>query len=132
MYTFPYQKKTIEEGAIADPKVALNLKTIVGFMPITFLVDSGADVTTLPLHSHAGFFGFQKNPRERIILGGVEGRGIGGYPYKLLVKLGREEFPLRCYFIESNTDPLLGRLDFWDKFSITFDNRSLKTIISPL
>ena len=40
-------------------------------------------------------------------------------------------FLQRCYFIESNVDPLLGRLDFWNLFSINFNNIKKQTVIIP-
>lgn len=132
MFTFPYQIKRIEEGLIANPKVTLNLKTIKGFKSVNFLLDSGADVTTFPLYALGGYFDFKPDKKEAIKIGGVEGSGVLAYPHKIIARLGSIEFPLRCYFIESNVDPLLGRLDFWNKFSITFDNKKRQTTISPV
>lgn len=129
---FPYEKKVIDEGEIVDPRINLQLQTKIGFLTIKFLVDSGADVTTLPFDPYAELFNFKINPKEKVTIGRVEGRGVYGYPFTLKIRLQKLEFPLRCYFLESKIDPLLGRLDFWTLFSINFDNKKLKTILVSL
>lgn len=84
-------------------------------------------VNTLSLDPYQELFGFKPKVKERVLIGGIEGRGIGAYPFKIRVRLGEKEFSLRCYFVESRIDPLLGRLDFWNLFSINFDNRKQQT-----
>lgn len=131
MFIFPYQTKFIDEGKIFLPVVTVELKTIKGFWPFEMLLDSGADVTTFPLESLASYFpNFKKDPKKKILIGGVEGKGVFAYPHSIITKLRNIEFPLRCYFIESNVDPLLGRLDFWNIFSVNFNNKSRQTEIS--
>jgi|SRR3989344_6762760 len=132
MYTFPYEKKRIDEGILVDPRITLELQTRIGFLSIKFLLDSGADVTTLPLDPYAQLFSFIPKKKQAIRIGGVEGRGVKAYPFQLTARIQKQMFQLRCYFIESRVDPLLGRLDVWDKFSITFDNRNHRTIIIPI
>ncbi len=129
---FPYEKKYIEEGQLIDPRVNVEIKTTRGFLIIKFLLDSGADVTTLPLNPYAELFNYTANKKEKVTIGGVEGRGINGYPITLACKIKAKEFKLRCYFLESRIDPLLGRLDFWSLFSITFDNLKLKTSLATI
>ncbi len=133
MFIFPYQTKRIEEGKIFVPVVTLEIETIKGYWPFEMLLDSGADVTTFPLSPLASYFpNFKKDPKNKIVIGGVEGRGVFAYPHSIHAKLENKSFLLRCYFLESNVDPLLGRLDFWDKFSINFDNKKQITQIIPI
>lgn len=129
---FPYEKKVIDEGHIFDPRINLQVQTKRGFLTIKFLVDSGADVTTLPFNPYAELFNFKINPNKRVIIGRVEGRRIDGYPFTLKIRIQKFEFKLRSYFLKSKIDPLLGRLDFWNLFSINFDNKSLKTILTKI
>jgi hypothetical protein len=128
--SFPYEKKIIEEGELADPRIPLQIKTPVGFLTIKFLLDSGADVTTLPFSPYAELFNFKRNQKKKVTIGGIEGGGVNGYPFSLTVRLAKHKFSLRCYFIESRSDPLLGRLDFWNIFSIGFDNKNLRTMLT--
>lgn len=130
--SFPYEEKQIEEGELVDPRVTLEVKTTRGFLAVKFLVDSGADVTTLPLIPYAELFDFRPDPKEKVKISGIEGKGVIGYPFFLHLRLRKFEFKTRCYFITSQIDPLLGRLDVWRVFSITFDNRQLKTVFNRL
>ena len=132
MYIFPYEQKSIKEGLLVDPRITLEIETKRGFLAVKFLIDSGADVTTLPIIPYAELFYFRKDPKTRVTIGGVEGKGVGAYPFKLQMKLKSNVFTLRSYFIESFIDPLLGRLDFWNLYSIHFDNQKGVTNIEYL
>lgn len=132
MYTFPYESKYIDEGIIPNPRVSFKVYLPTGFVWIRFLVDSGADVTTLPFNPYGEFVRAKKNPKDKITIGGIEGKGVAGYPFALNAQLGDYKFPLRCYFIESSIEPLLGRLDFWTLFSINFDNDQSQTELTPI
>ena len=132
MYTFPYESKYINEGIIPNPRVSLKVYLTSGFIWIRFLVDSGADVTTLPINPYAEFVHFKKNPKDKITIGGIEGIGVTGYPFSLNAQLCGYKFLLRCYFIESQIEPLLGRLDFWRLFSISFNNERKRTEIASI
>lgn len=132
MFIFPYQTKLIDEGKISVPVITLELETIKGFWSFEMLLDSGADVTTFPLEPLASYFpNFKKDPKNKTRIGGVEGKGVSAYPHTTIARLGNKKFSLHCYFIESNVDPLLGRLDFWDIFSINFNNKNQQTEIFP-
>lgn len=130
--SFPYQKKLLEGGEVADPRVIVEAKTIFGFLKIKFLLDSGADVTTLPFAQYAELFHFKKDLKRKVSIGGIEGKGVAAYPFSLNVRFAKKQFVLRSYFVESKIDPLLGRLDLWNMFSICFDNKNRKTIIIPI
>lgn len=132
MYTFPYESKYINEGIIPNPRISLKVHLSTGFIRIRFLVDSGADVTTLPFYPYAEFAHFKKNPKDKITIGGIEGKGVAGYPFSLNAELDGYKFLLRCYFIESPIEPLLGRLDFWKLFSIYFNNKKRRSEIVPI
>lgn len=131
-FSFPYEYKQIEEGILPNPRITIELKGENGFFPVKFLVDTGADVTTLPLGVFSPFFHFKINIKDRITISGVEGKGIYAYPSPLTMRLKNNIFTVRSYFIESSIEPLLGRLDFWNLFSLTFDNHTKKTIIFPI
>lgn len=124
---FPYQYKFIAEGKIPEPIIELKVTTSQGTSSMDFLVDSGADTTTLPL-SWADLFDFQINKKEHEWIGGVEGGRIAAYPGEIEILLGQRPLIIRCLFVTSNIIPLLGRLDIWDNFSIIFDNRNKKII----
>ncbi len=128
-FTFPYKYKTIEEGRIVNPRILLPLKTSTGWIDIWLLLDSGADTTMLTL-SMAKEYGLQYNPREKTKLFGIGDLGIFAYPGVVKLNFGKNyQLKIRCYFIDAEDSTLLlGRLDIFDKFDITF-NYSKKQII---
>lgn len=128
---FPYHYKKIDFGKVPEPTVDLEVETNQGWQKIKFLVDSGADATTLPLFL-ASEWGIEVDSSKRIQLGGVEGRGVTGYPAKIKIRIGEEEEEIRCYFIESETPPLLGRVDVWEKFKIIFDNQNQEVVLEKI
>lgn len=128
---FPYVSKQIEEDIIPDPIATLTVKTIFGQQNFDFLVDSGADTTTLPL-LWAPLFGFKKDISMKTWVGGVEGGKIAGYPSTIEIKFNNNFLKIRILFVDSNVAPLLGRLDVWDNFSILFDNKRKETIFYKL
>lgn len=128
---FPYRFKFIEFGEIPNPFAELEVLTPLGWQRYGFLVDSGADTTTLPLFL-AKTWSVSLKKEEKTLVLGVEGKGVMGYPAKIKVRLGGEEMNLRCYFIDAQVTPLLGRLDFWDKFNLTFDNRQKQIILQKI
>lgn len=114
--SFPYQYKIIKNGKLADPVIYLTIITQLGTRRVGFLVDSGSDTTILPLIPYMFWFNFTPNPHEETTLGEVEGKGVAAYPGKITLRIDKEDISVRCYFVKSNTIPLLGRLDLWDRF----------------
>lgn len=55
-----------------------------------------------------------------------------GYPSQIQIQLPRQELTVRCYFIDSDIIPLLGRIDIWDKFSIIFDNIKKEVVFKEI
>lgn len=129
---FPYQFKIIKNEQIADPVIYLDVLTKFGLRRIGFLVDSGSDAIILPLSPYHFWFNFKPDSKTATTLGGVEGRGVTAYPSKIALRIDKEEFIVHCYFVRSNTIPLLGRLDIWDKFNWLFDNQRKQVIFERI
>ncbi len=77
--SYPYSSKQIEEGIIPDPIATFGVETTIGEQNFDFLVDSGADTTTLPL-LWAPLFGFKPKIAEKTWIGGIEGGKVAAYP----------------------------------------------------
>lgn len=131
-FFFPYQYKIINNERLADPFVNLSAFTKLGVRKIGFLVDSGSDSVVLPLYPYRFWFNFTPNVKKRTTLGGVEGRGITAYPGRITLQIGNENIEARCYFVKSNTMPLLGRLDIWNKFNWFFDNKKQQVVFERI
>ena len=129
---FPYRYKRVDEGVIPDPTIRLEILTRDGWHKTRFLVDSGADTTCLPLEPYAALLGFRPDPEKKIKIGGVEGKGVTAYPGNIKIRIGGKESSLRCYFLRSRIMPLLGRLDFWNEYSILFDNKKEEIVLKPI
>lgn len=96
-----------------------------------FYIDSGADITLIP-RKLGEYFGFRTREGEEV----RELRGLGESkaPYvirKAVMKIGEKEFEARIAWSLIEDVPLvLGRLDVFDKFDITFMERERRTVFS--
>jgi len=126
---FPYQYKNINGEKIPDPLITLKLETKHGLLQFKFLLDSGADVTTLPLDPFAKLLGITPDQSKKTVIAGVEGGGIDAYPASIFLSIGKEQISIACFLINSKTIPLLGRKDLWDKYSIFFDNKQKQIVL---
>jgi len=122
-YTVPYKNTLYESfGFVQEPKVTMPLKTTQGYVDTTFLLDSGAVVSTLPLQA-AHDTGVDLARAKRITLQGFSGVPAFAYLDKITVKIGNGEFEFPATFTESSaTTYILGRKGLFDEFSINFDH----------
>ena len=119
---FPLSEKHSRFGLIPDPKITLHVRTTSGYLPYRFLLDTGADVSMVPL-SMAEDLGIDVSrcPADRC--SGIEGRPVLVYHATIAVRIGHVDLSLRCLISENDATPfLLGRADLFSRFSITFDN----------
>lgn len=122
-YSVPYKNTLYESfGFVQEPKVTMPLKTTSGYMDTTFLLDSGAVVSTLPLQA-AKDTGVDLSKAKRITLQGFSGVPAFAYLDKITIKIGATDVELPATFTESNaTTYILGRKGLFDDFTINFDN----------
>jgi hypothetical protein len=122
-YSVPYKNTLYESfGFVQEPKVTMPLKTTAGYTDTTFLLDSGAVVSTLPLQA-AKDTGVDLAKAKRITLQGFSGVPAFAYLDKITIKIGSTDVELPATFTESNaTTYILGRKGLFDDFTINFDN----------
>lgn len=130
-YIVPYKNTLYESfGFVQEPKVTMPLKTTTGYVDTTFLLDSGAVVSTLPLQA-AQDTGVDLSRAKRITLQGFSGVPAFAYLDKITVKIGSTEFEFPATFTESNaTTYILGRKGLFDEFSINFNHEDRVITIS--
>lgn len=130
-YTVPYKNTLYESfGFVQEPKVTMPLKTTHGYVDTTFLLDSGAVVSTLPLQA-AQDTGIDLSSAKRITLQGFSGVPSFAYLSKITIKIGNTDFEFPATFTESNsTTYILGRKGLFDDFSINFDHEQRVITIS--
>ncbi len=114
-------------GSVPEPKVKLDLRVDTGYQPITFLLDSGAVVSSLP-RELAEPMGKDLAFLKRTTFKGFGNQTSFAYHSEMTLKVGEAEMILPVVFTENaQTQALLGRQGFFDNYSITF-NHILKTI----
>lgn len=130
-YKAPYKNTLYESfGFVQEPKVTIPLKTISGYVDTTFLLDSGAVVSTLPLQA-AQDTGVDLARAKRITLQGFSGVPAFAYLDNITIKIGAQEFEFPATFTESSaTTYILGRKGLFDDFSINFDHEQRVITIS--
>ncbi len=130
-FKIPYKNTLYENfGFVQDPRVTLPMKTVEGYAKTTFLLDSGAVVSTMPLQA-AHDTGVDLSRAKRITLQGFSGVPSFAYLDKITVKIGDSDYELPASFTESSsTTYILGRKGLFDDYSIMFDHEERAIIIT--
>ena len=130
---FPYQKeKSALFGQILRPIVQFQIKTKIGWISVMGYLDSGADMTLLPL-SFAKALGI-KIEEEQV----KEIRGIGDSAVSVIIK--EIEMKISDVNIKANVGIalieevpyLLGRKDIFNKFRIIFEEYNERIILEKV
>lgn len=128
---FPFAYAKVEKiGTLFYPIIQLELKTIFGWRQFDFLVDTGADLTTLPATAIT-FLGIGSKDLKQSKTQGVGGIFIQTWDINLPVKIGHRELLIRASVTKDKTTPfLLGRKDiFEEKFNLLLDSRRKLTVL---
>lgn len=131
---FPFEYAETEWlGTLFYPIVYLELKTVDGWRQFSFLVDTGADITTVPSHL-LPVLGFDES---KLAVGhtlGVDGYSVKTWEFRLPIKIGKTELLVAASAVGTKDDTiplLLGRKDiFEEKFNLILDSRRKITVIS--
>ena len=120
---FPFGTKVISLGRIADPVIPILVRTQRGYLPFDFLIDTGADCSMIPASIAETELGVRLSQCPQDLFFGIEGTGVRVYRGSLSLKIGTHPLRVRCVFSTHEHCPLiLGRMDVFRHFSITFDN----------
>ena len=134
MTTFRYRREpSVAFGSVARPVASVVLSTPAATLEVAMYIDSGADMTLIPLHLGRSL-GLRQRPSEPILeLSGISGAGV---PYVLRtarISIGSEAFKIRLAWALIEEVPLLlGRVDVFPRFQILFDERSHRVIFTPV
>jgi len=130
---FPFVYAEVESlGTLFYPFVTLEVKTIYGWQEFDFLVDTGADVTTLP-KTILPVLGIDEKSLEKQKTQGVGGIWVETFELKVPIRIGKDQ--LLIHASVTNTEDkglpfLLGRKDIFDKkFSLEIDSKNKVTIL---
>ena len=94
-------------------------------------IDSGADITVIP-YSVGLYLGFEME--DKIVeFGGVSGRHLPVIIKRLMMKIGDTELePRVAWALIEEAPPLLGRVDIFTRFTITFREDKEEVIFEHL
>jgi len=125
MIKFHYRKEfSAISGTILRPVADVTLEADNRAVEVVMYIDSGADITMIPLETGKAL-GFKQLPSDEIReIKGVSG---GGVPYLLknvCLTLNGKRFKIRLAWALIEEVPLLlGRMDIFAKFKIIFEEK---------
>lgn len=126
MTTFRYRREpSAAFGSVLRPVASVMLSTPSATLEIAMYIDSGADMTLIPVRLGRSL-GFRQRPNERILeLSGISGAGVPYVLRRVTMRLGDAAFPVRVAWALIEEVPLLlGRADIFPRFQILFDERA--------
>jgi len=124
MIKFKYQRYSAQLGEILRPMADVVLEAKRHRVEVSMCVDSGADISMIPFRFGRAL-GFRQKPTDKILeIRGVSG---GGVPYvirRLNLIMNNQRLSIRIAWALIEEVPLLlGRMDVFSKFKITFDEK---------
>lgn len=130
---FPFEYADIEGlGRLFYPIVRIEVKTTFGWQEFEFLVDTGADVTTVPSHL-LPVLGLEKSELRKSSTLGVGGFIVTTWDFRIPIRIGRKELLITASAVDTQNDSvalLLGRKDiFEEQFNLLLDSKRKVTII---
>ena len=129
---FQLKRKKTNIGYVINPMIEANIKTIYGYIPFKFMLDSGADCSKLPI-SLSEIIGINLKKCKKESFYGISGKKISVYLSKIDIQIDKFKFPIRCIFTNDDHTPLiLGRMDFFNRFNIMFDNKNKKIKLTKI
>lgn len=132
MIKFRYQRFRSSRGEVLRPIAEVILEANRRRIEVAMCIDSGADMTMIPLHLGKAM-GFRQSSADEIMeLTGVSG---GGVPYvvrnaSVIMNGVKTRIRLAWALIEE-VPLLLGRLDIFPKFKIMFDEKAEVVTFRP-
>ena len=129
---FPLPEIETEFGRQPVPMIALPVKTPDGYALFDFLIDSGASFSMLPCH-FAEVLGVDLDGAREMLVKGIEGSGVSARLAEITLRVGEIELTLPCPFSSKEDAPLLlGRMGFFSRFNVMFDNRRRKIVLEEI
>lgn len=125
MIKFHYRKESsIITGTVLRPVADVILEVNKTKVEVAIYIDSGADITMIPLEVGKAL-GLKQNPNDEILeIRGVSGSGVPYILKKANIILNGKKLKIRLAWALIEEVPLLlGRIDIFPKFKITFDER---------
>ena len=134
MIKFHYRKEpSVISGMVLRPVADVILQSGRFKIEAALYIDSGADITMIPLEL-GKVLGFKQNPNDEIReIKGVSGSGVPYILKKTTLIINNRRLNIRLAWALIEEVPLLlGRMDIFDKFIITFHERQKLITFVPI
>jgi len=120
-------------GEVKRPIANIKLQTTGGkWIKYEPFIDSGADITIIP-YSVGKYLGFKIDEGNLIHFHGVAGKEVPTILTRVKMRIGDIELePRVAWALIEEAPPLLGRLDIFERFNITFREKEGKIIFEPI
>ena len=127
---FPYQKeKSKLFGKILRPIIEFEINTNIGWVSAMGYLDSGADITLLPL-SFAKALGIKIEEEEVKEIKGIGDSAVSVIIKEVELKIGKVKLKANVGIALIEEVPyLLGRKDIFNKFRVIFEEYNKKVVL---
>ena len=131
--SFEYRREPGPMGWVLRPVAGVTLIRGARRLETAMYIDSGADITTIPLGAGQAL-GFSRGPKETIReLRGVSGGGVPYLVKRALLRFDGLSVSARLAWTLIEEVPfLLGRLDIFARFDITFQESRRQVHFTPV
>ena len=130
---YPYESKFSPNfGDIPTISLWLNVNSLKGPFPFSFLFDTGADVSSLPVSAAQKLdIDLDKCPQEP--MSGYEGTTILVFRSSIKIHFNKKLLTIPCVFNPNEEVPiLLGRAGILNKFKIILDGKNKEAIFEEI
>jgi predicted aspartyl protease len=107
-------------GNVATPHLDTKIVTPTKSIPITFLIDSGAKISALPI-KYVEEVGLDTTTAKRIYLRSATDNTTYGYLSEITLDINGTSVTIPIAYAEV-IEPLLGTFGFFDRFTVLFEN----------
>lgn len=130
---FPYGvSSSASFGIIHTIFLWLYIESSVSSIPLSFLFDTGADVTSFPA-SVAKKIGIDLDQCPEEPMTGYEGTAVLVYRSNIKIRFNKKSFIIPCVFHPNEEVPIiLGRAGIIDRFNILLDGNNKEIIFEEL
>ena len=131
MIKFKYEHYRSSLGSMLRPMADIILQVDSQKVEVTMLIDSGADITMIPFRFGKAL-GLKQTLSDKIMeIKGVSGSGVSYILKKVTLRINGKLLNIRLAWALIEEVPLLlGRMDIFNKFKITFDENKGLIIFS--
>ena len=126
---FPYLKAHIDGHDIFYPRIVVTLDVFLGKQQYDFILDTGADITTLPYYM-ISMMKLDVSTLTESVSYGIGDGATKSWNTIIDMTIGKSSYRIPCSFVKNNGIPLLlGKEGVFDMLNIYLDNEKHETVL---